>query len=737
MPIALPPVRRAGFHPGRSLAVLCSLAATAIAAAGTCEPDLDGSGTVDGADLGLLIAQFGNQGGPADLDGSGLVDGGDLGLLLAAWGEPCVQAPQALQLAGRPLLAAPWIEFVQGFNAGTTVSLAVDVAQRPSLAGVTAAVYVTAARSAAEWGGDPSLTDVRGGPQSVLFSAGGVAANTFPLTGSAALAATDGDNLGRSYDLVVDVDGNGILGPGDLIDGGGDEPGFTVLPNLTLAGPHAVTQPADYTVTGPPTGFTKARLYYPSDIASLAPRPIVVISHGNGHQYSWYDYLGQHLASWGLVVISHQNNTSPGIETASTTTLLHTAALLQQQATIAAGVLNGHLDSSRIIWIGHSRGGEGVTRAYDRVFDGSYVPPAGTFTKDSIKLLVAIAPTDFLGKGAVGSGSDPHAVPWFLIYGGADGDVCGCPNSNIADSFNLLERSVGPHWSTYIHGADHNDFNCCGVNDFSGPAGTALGNAEVQKIAKVHILAAVKRVLDGSAAARELSWRQYGSQRPLGVLATATVRMDDAPLGAAGVKVIDDYQTQTSTSVSSSGGAVTFTVTNVKEAAENEADSVFNWVSSDSFNGATRSGTGDLQKAVVMDWTAAGTMEWAVPAALQDFSGSAFLHVRAAQQTRHPNTTAADSTFTVTLVDAGGHQASIQTGASSQGLGRPYQRTGYGSGAGWQNEMQAVRLRLTDFQLGGTGLDLTAITTVRFSFGGANGTATGRLIMDDLMITPE
>ena len=51
MPTALPPVRRAGFHPGRSLAVLCSLAATAIAAAGTCEPDLDGSGTVDGADL--------------------------------------------------------------------------------------------------------------------------------------------------------------------------------------------------------------------------------------------------------------------------------------------------------------------------------------------------------------------------------------------------------------------------------------------------------------------------------------------------------------------------------------------------------------------------------------------------------------------------------------------------------------------------------------------------------------
>ncbi|HMN96736.1 MAG TPA: hypothetical protein PKC43_05490 [Phycisphaerales bacterium] len=46
--------------------------------------DLDGNGTVDGADLGLLLAAWGT-GGPGDLDGNGIVDGADLGLLLAAW----------------------------------------------------------------------------------------------------------------------------------------------------------------------------------------------------------------------------------------------------------------------------------------------------------------------------------------------------------------------------------------------------------------------------------------------------------------------------------------------------------------------------------------------------------------------------------------------------------------------------------------------------------------------------
>ena len=46
-------------------------------------PDLNGDGAVDGADLGLLLAAWGQPGG--DLDGSGTTDGADLGLLLAAW----------------------------------------------------------------------------------------------------------------------------------------------------------------------------------------------------------------------------------------------------------------------------------------------------------------------------------------------------------------------------------------------------------------------------------------------------------------------------------------------------------------------------------------------------------------------------------------------------------------------------------------------------------------------------
>lgn len=62
-------------------------AAEAMANPPACPADLDGDGTVSGADLGLLLGAWGTA-GPGDLDASGTVTGADLGLLLGAWG-PC------------------------------------------------------------------------------------------------------------------------------------------------------------------------------------------------------------------------------------------------------------------------------------------------------------------------------------------------------------------------------------------------------------------------------------------------------------------------------------------------------------------------------------------------------------------------------------------------------------------------------------------------------------------------
>ena len=54
---------------------------------GPCAGDFNGSRVVDGADLGMLLSNWGNRGGAGDIDRNGVVDGADLGSLLAGWGN--------------------------------------------------------------------------------------------------------------------------------------------------------------------------------------------------------------------------------------------------------------------------------------------------------------------------------------------------------------------------------------------------------------------------------------------------------------------------------------------------------------------------------------------------------------------------------------------------------------------------------------------------------------------------
>ncbi len=698
------------------------------ALAGGCPADVSGDSVVDAADLAVVLGAWG--GSSPDLTGDGVVDASDLAVVLGAWGPcPAGGTPILRDLAASPLATYPYAAFNQSYNVGSTVNVAIDPSLFPAIAGATADVYVVANRSQAEWDSNPGLVDVRGTPEAVTFQ-GTTATAVHPLN-TAGLAAGTGFDIGGGYDLVVDTNGNGLLDDGDFIDGRGDDAGFWMVVDLTQAGPYAVTTLASYDTNDPEIAstFQLERIYWPTDIQNMAPRPLVVISHGNGHNYAWYDYLGQHLASWGYIVMSHQNNTGPGIETASTTTLAHTDAIIAQQNVISGGAFNGKLDSHTIIWIGHSRGGEGVARAYDRIFDGSYTPTG--YTLSDIKLVSSIAPTDFLGTAS----ANPHGVNYHLIYGAADGDVCGCPDNDVADSFNVFERALGQRASFYLHGADHNDFNCCGFNDFAGPAGTEIGRPAAQLAAKGVYLSLLKYMIEGQQAGKEYVWRQYESLRPIGVSSTLIADLDYKDPSASN-PVIDDFQTGTGATTSSSGGSVVLGVSNITEGLMNDNNTAFNWVTTDPMNGMERGRTTDTTKGLVFDFTVPSTIDYTVVGSQQDFSGFRFLSVRAAQGTRHTQTVALNGTltFSVTLIDANGGSSTINIGAYGGGVQRPYQRTGYGTGAGWQNEFEVERIRLQDFLAGDTGLDLAHIQTVRLSFGAGAGSNVGRVAIDDLML---
>ena len=697
--------------------------------AGTACPDLTGNNIVDVDDLVTLINAWGTS-GPADLNNNGSVDVDDLLILVNGWGQCGASAPIDSDLAGKSLGKYPFFDYAIAFNAGSTVQMAADPFLLPSIAGATANVYVVDDRSSAEWAIDATLVDVRaGGPQSLAFLGVDVQTNTFTLD-AGTLSAAAGTGLGVGYDVVIDVNNNGVLDSGDVIDGA-DGAGFYVVHDLTVAGPLPVTQ-INYTGGT----FLGQRTFYPTDIANMGQLPLVVIGHGNGMQHTWYDYLQSHLASYGYIVMSHQNNTMPGVESASTTTLTNTNYLLANQASISGGVLNGHIDGHKIIWMGHSRGGEGVVRAYDRVFDGTYVP--ATFVLSDIVLISSIAPTDFLGTNS----ANPHSVPYHLLYGSSDGDVCGCPDNDIADSFNVFERALGPRASTYVHGADHNDFNCCGINDFAGPAGTAIGSAEAQRVSKSVYLALIKYTLEGNLAAKDYLWRQWESLNPISVSDTTIVVNDFRNLyNAPADFVIEDYQKFPATNLSSSEGAVTFDVGNMAEAKCNDNNTSFTWVTTDPMNGSVRGRTTDIAQCSAFDFNSPSTpltIEWQVVPLLSDWSGKKYLSLRAAKGTRHPNTNAntGDLNFTVVLRDASNVTSAINIGAYAGGIEHPYPRTGFGTGAGWQNEFEVVRIRLADFLANGSGLDLSNMAAIRLEFGGPDNSTIGRIALDDILVTP-
>jgi hypothetical protein len=710
--------------------------AAAPAASAQCYADCDGNGQLEFFDF-LCYQNLFASGDPfADCDGSGELDFFDFLCFQNEFAAGCPSDPAAAQLAARGLSVFPYADYVRTFNAGQTIQLALDPADNPGLGGQTADVYIVASQTAAQWAADPTLSDIRpGGAQAIDFPAStAVEDNTFDLVGSASLPADAGEDIGVAYDVVIDVNRNGELDGGDIIDGFGDDVGFWMLKDLTAGGPTTVTRVDTYTATFPgiPASRNQQRLSYPADIASRTDVPVVIISHGNGQDYRWYDYMHDHFTSHGWVVMSHQNDTVPGIETSSTTTLTHTDYFYGNLATIAGGALEGRLDQSRTVWIGHSRGGEGVVRAYDRIFTGSYNPT--NYSLSDILVVSSISPTDF------GIRALPRDVNYHFIYGSADGDVRGSVGSG-SKPWAIFERATGTRTAVYLQGADHNVFNCCGFRDFSGPPGTEMGRAEAQRVASIHWLATIQHFVRGNTPALDYLQRQWESLDPPAIASSSVVNNEWKDPTDPGRFVLDDFQSNPSTALSSSGSAVTFNVTNIFEGLMRDTDGTFTWSPGDPMNGMSRvrPSSPDDTRGVVFDWSAGADRfyETEVPAAARDFTSFNFLSFRGCQISRHPETIArlGDLTFTVTLRDSAGATSSINIGAYGGGLEEPYQRTGDGTGAGWSNEFEVIRLRLTDFLRNQTDLDLTEIEAVRFDFGADFGDAQGRIAIDDIELT--
>ena len=313
----------------------------------------------------------------------------------------------------------------------------------------------------------------------------------------------------------------------------------------------------------------------------------------------------------------------------------------------------------------------------------------------------------------------------------------------------LHERATDRRQSMSMYGVGHGDLHDGTGGEFaSGP--NLIGRPTTHDILRGYLLALVSYHIQGDVPSRDFLWRQYESFRPVGAPTSAgvVVNMTLKDGVASGHYVIDDFQNQSfaSPNLATSGAFVTVGVQSFVEGRADDANGDFTDSINDPFNGFTYDnfvGSPNRSDSFACIFSFDGganyalTYDMATAAGRPVFGDYGFLTFRAAQGTRHALTTAAigDLTFSVALEDEAGHQGTINIGAYGGGVEEPYQRNTApvcGVGNGWNSEYEVIRIRLTDFLNNGSGVDLGSVRKVIFRFGPANGSAQGRIALDDI-----
>ncbi|MEX0167885.1 alpha/beta hydrolase family protein [Streptomyces sp. LMG1-1-1.1] len=427
------------------------------------------------------------------------------------------------------------------------------------------------------------------------------------------------------------------------------------------------------------------------------------------------------LASQGYVTLSISANgingqdfraEDAGAQARSSLVRLHLARWAEWSAhragAPAAVRATSPADLSRVLLVGHSRGGEGVNRA---AVDSLTPPPAGEDgyrgpVRWTIRGTVPIGPTIF--------GRNPAPdVPSMTILPGCDGDVSDLQGQNFVDGTRGVSRGSALHSAVYMVGANHNYFNsewtpgqakAPAFDDFSSEDGidpvcspgaaTRLTATRQQAAGATYIAAAARLFVGGDDTVRPLldgTGRRAPSAGPVRVLAHAVggnrtpAFLPDSAVTASGAgricAQVDTDATRSCLSPEESGRSPHFA----------------------SWEASTEPG----RDAVALQWANPGSRATVRSARPVSLAGSDALALRLIVP---PNSTG--TTLDVAVTDASGRRASLGR-TRVDGLPGTERTASY-----WARE---VRVPLTPAAR--SGLDLKRVTSLDLTPGGGTGRA--------------
>lgn len=643
----------------------------------------------------------------------------------------------ALNISGASVSGRPYFRYRDTFGIGESVWAALDPGiVMPGQIGKKVAFYVIQSKTPAQWAADTSLAHVPPVPPvEVMLQSGCINANkalVWPAAGTKGsydLVADFGNNSANpltfvkdgSYDTPLDMI-DGYFSPGfRVVDDPGTMSEFanvgafnvdaTLLAGLGFSADLTVTdENTAYFTPGSfvPVSVTFPRLAivrFPADAPgatsasqlSLAKPdyPLAVVVHGNGHNYTSYAFLLDHLARNGFIAMSiHIPNGRHGLGRAN--------AFFDHLTTIKT-VFGAKLQNNVGV-LGHSRGAEAVFKIAR--LNQSMGLGIG------LNALVSLAPTDQYGREAI---SGAAAVPLFVLYGAKDADVSGWPpyaGYNVRQSgFSLYDRYDDKDKSmAFVYEATHNGFVT--ANEIA----VGLSVADQQKILLAYTNAFFRMHLRN-----EPEWVGLftGEWKPPAVGATpAEIYFQYRDTQRRVIDTFEGAHTGTSWQTSTIGDAV-----GQSGLPANPAETQLYPQDNQSPHD-----TGGLRLA----WDSNGDeLTFAIPAGQRNVSGFGSVSIRVGQVLNSASNPPGVQNCRVALRDGAGNERWIRVAAFGA-IPQPADANVVGNK---KSAMATIRIPLSAYTIvcaGAVQVDLTDVTTVKLQF---TENASGEIAVDEVEFT--